>query len=192
MDGRKTDRYENPDSWKREDNWMFSEGETQFAAQNSIRILVTPLTDCLDIKLVDVSKDCKFILWVSCNFQHFSRICKTWKSEANFVRKNWMHPLLKSWEAFKWILRGKSVLICVSLVLTRNFSADLSLHSNCQCRLPFTRGYVSSIAGKESLQSFSILYNTLSSDPIFVPYATTGRFGATSSDHCEFSWWSLS
>jgi hypothetical protein len=37
---------------------MFSEGEAQFAVQNRF----TPLTDCLDIELVNVTKDCNFIL----------------------------------------------------------------------------------------------------------------------------------
>jgi hypothetical protein len=62
MDKRRTDRDENHDSWKRQEIWTFSEGETQFAGQNSIRNLARQPTDCLDIELVDVTKECNFIL----------------------------------------------------------------------------------------------------------------------------------
>jgi hypothetical protein len=40
---------------------------------------------------------------------------------------------------------------------------------------------------KGELAIFLIVYENLRPDPIFLPDAARGRFGAISSDHCEFS-----
>jgi hypothetical protein len=55
--------------------------------------------------------------------------------------------------------------------LTRNFSSDLNLYSDCQCKLHFSYGYVSPTAGNESLQYLSIFYKNLLSDSMFLPHA---------------------